>query len=247
MPALYRASMGYLLRHPWQLGLALLGICIGVAVIVAVDLATESSRKAFSLSMETLTGEATHQVIGGPGGVPESLYVQLRVEKGFRGIAPVVEGRASLNGVDVRVLGVDLFAEQQIRSFSLDVGSDAGPQGASAETLFGSILTGEGAALMSRQTAAMLELGPGDAFEIRSAGNVFQGNLLGQFGDDASQFLDELVVVDIAVAQQWLGMSGELSRIDVRIPADESGSSSRWSARCRPGPNCSMRQGAPVP
>ena len=55
MPALYRASLGYLLRHPWQLALALLGICIGVAVIVAVDLATESSRKAFSLSMETLT------------------------------------------------------------------------------------------------------------------------------------------------------------------------------------------------
>ena len=38
MPALYRASIGYLLRHPWQLGLALLGICIGVAVIVASGL-----------------------------------------------------------------------------------------------------------------------------------------------------------------------------------------------------------------
>jgi putative ABC transport system permease protein len=221
MPALYRASLGYLLRHPWQLGLALLGICIGVAVIVAVDLATESSRKAFSLSMETLTGEATHQVIGGPGGVPESLYVQLRVDKGFRAIAPVVEGRASLNGVDIRVLGVDLFAEQQIRSFSLDVGDDAGPQAGSAETLFGRILTDEGSALMSRQTARMLQLGPGDAFEIRFAGKAFQGKLLGQFGDDASQFLDDLVVVDIAVAQQWLDMARKLSRIDVRIPADD--------------------------
>ena len=49
MPVLYRASFGYLLRHPWQLALALLGICIGVAVIVAVDLANESSRKAFLL------------------------------------------------------------------------------------------------------------------------------------------------------------------------------------------------------
>jgi putative ABC transport system permease protein len=223
MPALYRASIGYLLRHPWQLGLALLGICIGVAVIVAVDLATQSSRKAFTLSMETLTGEATHQVIGGPGGVPESLYVQLRVEKGFRRIAPVVEGRASLNGVDVRILGVDLFAEQQIRSFSLDASSDSGPQTDSAETLFSRILTEEGAALMSRQTARMLELGPGDAFEIRVAGKVFRGNLLGQFSDDASRILDDLLVVDIAVAQHWLGMSGSLSRIDVRIPAAEPG------------------------
>lgn len=222
MPALYRASTGYLLRHPWQLGLALLGICIGVAVIVAVDLATESSRKAFTLSMETLTGEATHQVIGGPGGVPESLYVKLRVEQRFRSIAPVVEGSASLNGADVRVMGVDLFAEQQIRSFSLNASGVGGTQAVPDETLFGRILTDEGSALMSRQTARMLELSPGEPFEIRSAGNVFTGNLLGRFGDDASQFLDDLVVVDIAVAQKWLGMTGRLSRIDVRIPPGDA-------------------------
>ena len=66
MPVLYRASFGYLLRHPWQLALALLGICIGVAVIVAVDLANQSAKKAFLLSMDAVTGAATHQVIGGP-------------------------------------------------------------------------------------------------------------------------------------------------------------------------------------
>jgi putative ABC transport system permease protein len=82
MPVLYRASIGYLLRHPWQLALALLGICIGVAVIVAVDLAIESSRKAFMMSMDTLTGEATHQIIGGPVGVDENLYARLRTEAG---------------------------------------------------------------------------------------------------------------------------------------------------------------------
>ena len=91
MPVLYRASIGYLLRHPWQLALTLLGICIGVAVIVAVDLANESSRKAFLLSMDTVTGEATHQIIGGPNGVDEQLYTRLRVETGVRSIAPVVD------------------------------------------------------------------------------------------------------------------------------------------------------------
>lgn len=54
MPVLYRASFGFLIKHPWQLGLALLGISIGVAVMVAVDLANASSRKAFLLSMSTL-------------------------------------------------------------------------------------------------------------------------------------------------------------------------------------------------
>ena len=90
MPVLYRASLGFLLRHPWQLALALLGICIGVAVIVAVDLANESSRKAFLLSRDTVTGAATHQIIGGPDGVSEELYTRLRVEAGIRSIAPIV-------------------------------------------------------------------------------------------------------------------------------------------------------------
>ncbi len=51
MPTLYRASFAYLWRHPWQLVLALLGICIGVAVIVAVDLANDSSRRDTTLSV----------------------------------------------------------------------------------------------------------------------------------------------------------------------------------------------------
>ena len=72
IPVTYRASFSYLLRHPWQLVLSLLGIVIGVAVIVAVDLANSSARKAFLMSMDAITGAATHQVIGehaiaGPG------------------------------------------------------------------------------------------------------------------------------------------------------------------------------------
>ncbi|HEX5764004.1 MAG TPA: ABC transporter permease, partial [Woeseiaceae bacterium] len=92
MPVLYRASLGYLTRHPWQLALALVGICVGVAVMVAVDLANESARRAFLSSMDAVNGEATHQVIGGPAGIDELLYVDLRVSGGLRNIAPVVEG-----------------------------------------------------------------------------------------------------------------------------------------------------------
>ena len=45
MPATWRASIGYLVRHPWQLFLSMLGIGIGVAVIVAVDLQIEKRRQ----------------------------------------------------------------------------------------------------------------------------------------------------------------------------------------------------------
>ncbi len=59
----------YLLRHRWQSVLMVLGIALGVAVMVAIDLANASASRAFVLSTETLTGKATHQIDGGTLGI----------------------------------------------------------------------------------------------------------------------------------------------------------------------------------
>ena len=61
---LWRASYRFLLHHPWQLGLAILGIALGVAIIVAVDLARASAKAAFERSTEAVVGKATHRIIG---------------------------------------------------------------------------------------------------------------------------------------------------------------------------------------
>ncbi len=235
MPVLYRASLGYLLRHPWQLALALLGICIGVAVIVAVDLANQSSRKAFLLSMDTVTGEATHQIIGGPNGVEEKLYARLRTEAGIRSIAPVVEGFVEVNNTTIQVLGVDLFAERQMRSFTFDVKLAPAVTDLSAESLFRSILADPGAVLMSQQTADTLGLQAGDTFAVSAAGKSFQASLLGLLGDGNSSALNKLMIVDIAVAQTWLNQFGWLSRIDVRIPDSDSALQSKLQNLLPPG------------
>ena len=235
MPVLYRASLGYLLRHPWQLALALLGICIGVAVIVAVDLANQSSSKAFLLSMDTVTGEATHQIIGGPNGVEEKLYATLRTEAGIRSIAPVVEGFVEVNNTTIQILGVDLFAERQMRSFTFDVKLTPALTDLSTESLFGSILADPGAVLMSQQTADTLGLQAGDTFDVSAAGTSFQASLLGLVGDGDSSALNKLMIVDIAVAQTWLNQFGWLSRIDVRIPDGDNALQSKLHKLLPPG------------
>ncbi len=68
MSTLWAASIRHLLRHPAQLALALLGLALGVGTIIAVDIATASSGRAFELSMEAVNGAATHEIRGGPGG-----------------------------------------------------------------------------------------------------------------------------------------------------------------------------------
>lgn len=226
MPVLYRASFGYLLRHPWQLALALLGICIGVAVMVAVDLANESSRRAFLLSMDAVNGEATHQIIAGPTGVDETVYARLRVEHGIRAIAPVVSGYVRYNNTTLQVLGVDLFAEREFRNYSLSGRSESSvvnsrATGRSAVDVISRILTTPGALLTSERTAQMLGLEIDDEFLLMAGGKEKPAILVGLFAAAEQGRLDNLVVTDIASAQEWLGMTGRLTRIDVRIDQDD--------------------------
>ena len=53
---LWRASLRYLLRHPWQMGLSFVGVALGVAVVVAIDLANASAQRAFLLSTDSVVG-----------------------------------------------------------------------------------------------------------------------------------------------------------------------------------------------
>ena len=225
----HRASFSYMLRHPWQLALALLGISIGVAVIVAVDLANASARKAFLLSMDKVTGEATHQVVGGPLGVDESVYARLRVEHGIRNIAPVVAGSVEIDNTLLDVLGVDLFAEQEIRPFTSDASVPAGAEGVAQQSLFRAFLTEPGTVTMSARTAAGLGLQPGDTFSLVAGGVERSGRLIGTYeGEQAG--LDNMIIADLATAQSWLGRAGWLSRIDARIDVDDPDALARLEA-----------------
>ncbi len=217
MRTLRRASAGYLLRHPWQLALALVGIAIGVAVIVAVDLANSSARTAFRLSMDAVTGEATHQVVGGPGGLPDSLYTELRVTHGVDRLAPVVEGYADAGSLTLRVLGVDPFAEREFRDYTLPDDAPAGDG-----SVLATLLTEPGAMLLSPATAAELGIVSGDPLELSVDGTVRHARLAALLPNDAGAGeLRNLLVTDISTAQDWLDMAGRLTRIDVRT-ADEA-------------------------
>jgi putative ABC transport system permease protein len=231
MPVLYRASFGYLMRHPWQLALALTGICVGVAVVVAVDLANDSARRAFLMSMDAVNGEATHQIVAGPAGVDESLYVALRVDEGLRNIAPVVEGYVDVGNSAVHLLGVDIFAERDFRSYVLrdlneyEVARDSADdtverpesRSVSAEELFRRMLTRPGAVLLSRRAADALALSVGASFKVQAGGKIFDASVAALTAPDDDRGSENLLVTDIATAQQWLGHNGTLSRIDVRL------------------------------
>jgi len=216
VPLLVVSSLRYLRRHPWQTGLAILGIALGVAVVVGIDLASASARRAFRLSAESVAGRATHQVVGGPAGLPEGLYARLRVDADVRPSAPVVEGYATASdapGRTFHLLGVDPFADAPFRGYL--AGGARGPGD------LGAFLTRPGAVLLSSETAAQMGLAPGRQFPLRIGGTRRLVTLVGVLrpADAMSrQGLADLLVTDVATAQELLGLGGRLSRIDLIVP-----------------------------
>lgn len=212
MSSLGRASHRYLWRHPWQLVLAILGIALGVAVVVSVDLTNESVRRAFDLSVQAVAGDATHQIVGGPAGLDETLYARLRVELGMRDSAPVIDTYGNARASTLHVVGIDPLAEIPFR------GRFVKTQDAAVRTL----LTTPGTVLMDASTARRLDLSVDDRFEITVGGHAHEVRLVGLLrGHDSNPAaLDGLVITDIATVQAISNQPGRLIRIDLKLGDD---------------------------
>lgn len=217
--------------------LAIAGIALGVTVSTAISLANSAAKQAFDQSITGVVGRATHHVVGGSAGFSETVYPLIRQTALLHGgaAAPIVEAEimvqasaavaAAVPGASqrrvARLLGVDPFAEapfrgatgalQQGRAFPLD-----------------RLLTEAGTVILSRATAVTLGLpgdtpqaqAPGGFLSIRYGTHERQLRVLATVDDggDALTRASNILVVDIATAQEVLGRIGILDRIDVQLP-----------------------------
>jgi len=214
---LWKVSLRYLLRHRWQSILMVFGIALGVAVVVAIDLANASAQHAFELSAETLTGKATHQVAGGPLGVPEQVYVDLVRSGWSQPTTPVVQGYVAspqLGGQPLQLLGIDPFSDGPFRDF-LGTGQSI-PLGQLV-----AFFTRPGAVLLSQALAQRYHVKIGDSLVVQLAGRTQSVEIVGLLdpADSLSQqTLDGVMLSDISTAQELTGTQGYLSRIDLILP-----------------------------
>lgn len=219
---LSRASARYFRRHPWQFGLTLLGIALGVSVVTAVELASQSARRAFALSSEAVLGRTSHQIVGGTVGIPEQIYVTLRMRLSHLPAAPIIEAPVrsdDSNPVSLTLLGVDPLTEPEFRGYL-----STAPGGRAQAKL----LLEPRAAALSESTAARLGLEPGAALALRVNGRRVElpvALLLSPASELQRQGLENVVLTDLSVAQDILGNAGYLSRIDLRVPEGDEGAS----------------------
>jgi putative ABC transport system permease protein len=216
-PTLLRTGLRDLARRPLQTGLLVLGVALGVAVVIAIDLANEAARRGFGKSSEAIAGRATHQIRGGPSGVPEEVFRRLRSDWGFRRSTPVVEGVVLAPDLDrqpLTVLGVDPLTEGQFRTHLA--------AGAWASSGFARIFEERDAVLVGAGLADRYGLAPGRAFRLQVDDRFETVRVLGVLrGGAARDALDGVLLMDVGSAQELLGLAGSLSRIDLILGSEE--------------------------
>ena len=230
---LYRLIVRPLATDPLRALLTVAAVALGVAVIVAVDLASEASMGSFRSSLESLQGSASYEITQ-VGGIPESTYGELaRLEEPLE-FSPRIESFALVpaTGEQVPLFGVDLVGDMRFRGAGAVRRSDlAGPIGES-----------------SAWASASLGLAPGETLEIVVGDRRLELDVQGVL--DASVAAGSFVVMDIAPAQRALGrIDGSTGSTSTRTKTGAArlmratgAPCSRRSCRPRP-PSCRPARG----
>ena len=208
--------------------LAVTGVALGVAVVLAIRLANASALGGFASALDTVAGKTSLEIVGTGVGVSEAELRSLHWLQHWGEVSAVIEGDAvamlvSGDEEPVRVLGVDILREQPFREYVLDVGDR---QPAARELL--ALLTDPASVVITERFARRHGLS-----SWNGTGEAPRGSVLTlAFGDAARELrirgvlrdqgparvLDgNFVLMDIAAAQWAFNRLGRVDRVDVRL------------------------------
>jgi putative ABC transport system permease protein len=223
----YRLLLRPLFREPVRTVLTVLAVALGVAVVLAIDLAGSAATGSFRSSMETLAGDNDLEVIAS-GGVPESVVGSISSLPYAVRISPRIEGYAIVADTkqSLPLIGLDLIAESNSLSTTNNQSQFFAEQNpsqdpAQALTQFNSndsIWVGES-----------LHRRAGDRLQLLINDQAHDYLVRGVYPD--SNGTESAIVMDIATAQYALKRFGRIDRILLKVP--QTPGLEEWQQRIR--------------
>lgn len=219
--------------HRLQTATTLAGVAVGIAVVVAIRLASSAALDQFRGTYEGLTGAATHELTGVEP-LPAARLMSLRAEPSVRAVQPVVAitlvvppadgGPAARSAVVVegeagaptslRLVGVDPF---QCAPF-LQLSAAQEQQG----ELFGRLLTEPRVVLVGPRTARQLGLPDGGELVVQLPGRRESIALAVLDEPRLDQATPPVALTDLASAQELLSLGANVLRFDLLLDGDGS-------------------------
>ncbi len=223
----YRLMLRPLLREPARTILTVLAVALGVAVVLAIDLAGAAATGSFRASMETLAGDNNLEVVAS-GGVPEAVVGTIATLPYSIHISPRIEDSAVISDTQqtIPLLGLDLVAEANSDSSGaiFKFGSDSKETSASSEEALRFLQDPD-----SIWVGASLNRQVGEHIRLLINDQVREFTVRGIYPD--SNGSESAIVMDLAAAQRALNRFGRVDRILLKVP--ESPSLEDWQQRVR--------------
>jgi putative ABC transport system permease protein len=212
-----------LFREPVRLGLMVLAVGLGVAVVLAIELAGNAAAGSFHSSMESLAGDSDLEVVAS-GGVPEAVVATLAAQPYPLRISPRIEDFTvdARTGETLPLIGLDLIAEGS-RYASQDHPGHANSN--NEETTEESLRELENPE--SVWIAAGLERKAGEHISLLINDRVRDCVVRGVFPEASGN--ENAIVMDIAGAQRALNRFGRVDRILIKLPAN--GNLEEWQKK----------------
>lgn len=220
--AVFLALIGsYIREEKGRTLLTVLGVALGVAVLVSIDLANESAVASFRGTVANISGTSDFVVRGNTEGLPGRLVGQLAMLPEVRSVSPLISGNALYRPPDGRpprsllFLGTDFLQseedeEEPVREvvFDLEEGRDAT-----------SFLVDTGALLFTQRFVEREGFSPGGRVTLEVGGNEREFTVGGiiKSGGLEETYQGDLVLTDVAVADFHLRRRGLLDRIDITL------------------------------
>jgi len=220
----YRLILRPLTQEPVRLALTILSVALGVAVVLAIALASDAATSSFHASLESLSGDSNLEIVAS-GGIPDSTVGLLATLPYTIRISPRVEDVATLPETHrtLPLIGLDLIAaadaveERPFPGFRLQ--ENPNPEEA-LQNLSKADSVWVGSSL-GKKTGDPLQLLINDSihtFTVRGVYPDANGN-------------ESAVVMDIRSAQEALERLGRVDRILVKVPGTPG--LEEWEQRLR--------------
>ncbi len=207
-----KAGLRYLFTHPWQTALSILGIALGVGIILSIDIANESSTKAFDISMETVTGKASHRLMAKEGDIDIKHLVELR-KMGLDASAPVIEQNVKIKGkqdLTATLLGLDPFSEADFRNF-IDLKSQR------SENLLPQLLRYRDRVVVPGSFAEYAGFSAGDTVMVEWQGRSFPliVEAVLPVTEDEKSSINQFLIADLETARALFNQGNAFTYIDL--------------------------------
>jgi putative ABC transport system permease protein len=200
----------------------ILGIALGIAVVIAIQMTNASSLRGFERAIETVAGRTSLEIVGPGAGLDELSLNGLGWLREYGQVSPVIEGDAQVEFAagapeSLRVLGVDVLRDRSFRDYKLLEFAERRRDPRAQEFL--ELLLDPRSIILTEKFANRHGLKVGAGIEMVFADRAERYVIRGLLKDEGpARAMDgNFALMDIAAAQWAFNRLGRIDRIELLL------------------------------